>query len=476
MTDRFDSFVVFAEMRTGSNFLEVNLNAFEGVACHGEAFNPHFIGYPNSAPILGVSLKQRDRDPNALLDAVSAAPGLNGFRYFHDHDPRIFERMIADTRCAKVILTRDPLESYVSWKIAQATGQWKLTDMKRRKDAKAVFDPVDYADHVGGLRAFQNDLSRRLQVSGQAPFRLTYDDLQSLDVINGLAAFLGVSARLEKLDSSLKVQNPASLASKVINADEMAAALIARERRDLDDTPDFEPRRFANVPSYVAGDQAPLLFMPLRGGPTEQVTAWLASVEGVGPDKLQRKMSQKDLRQWKRAHKGHRSFTVLRHPVARAHHAFCNHILGNGPQVYNGIRQTLIRRYKLPLSPNGPDETYTLDDHRAAFSAFLSFLKPNLNGQTAIRVDAAWCTQAQALQGFGTLVPPDFVLREADLARDLDILARTVGCVPCDLPPGKGDVPFTLDETYTDDIETLTASAYQRDYMAFGFDRWRQAA
>ena len=54
MNDKFDSFVVFAEMRTGSNFLEANLNAFAGIACHGEAFNPFFMGYPKSEPILGV--------------------------------------------------------------------------------------------------------------------------------------------------------------------------------------------------------------------------------------------------------------------------------------------------------------------------------------------------------------------------------------------------------------------------------------
>ena len=44
MSGSFTSFVVLAEMRTGSNFLEANLNALEGVTCHGEAFNPHFIG------------------------------------------------------------------------------------------------------------------------------------------------------------------------------------------------------------------------------------------------------------------------------------------------------------------------------------------------------------------------------------------------------------------------------------------------
>ncbi len=57
----FDYFVVFAEMRTGSNFLEANLNAFAGLTCHGEAFNPHFIGYPNSGGDCWV-LTQAERD------------------------------------------------------------------------------------------------------------------------------------------------------------------------------------------------------------------------------------------------------------------------------------------------------------------------------------------------------------------------------------------------------------------------------
>ena len=81
----FDSFVVFAEMRTGSNFLEANLNALDGVTCHGEAFNPHFIGYPNRDDILGVTMATRDADPDRLLAAIRAEAGLSGFRYFNDH-------------------------------------------------------------------------------------------------------------------------------------------------------------------------------------------------------------------------------------------------------------------------------------------------------------------------------------------------------------------------------------------------------
>ena len=61
MKNIFSSFVVLAEMRTGSNFLEANLNALEGVFCRGEAFNPAFIGYPNSEEILGISQSSATR-------------------------------------------------------------------------------------------------------------------------------------------------------------------------------------------------------------------------------------------------------------------------------------------------------------------------------------------------------------------------------------------------------------------------------
>ena len=120
---KFDYFIVFAEMRTGSNFLEANLNAFDGIECHGEAFNPHFIGYPNKDNILGVSQAQRDANANHLIDTIKAhSDGLGGFRYFHDHDPRVLDIALSDPRCAKIVLTRNPVDSYVSWKIAHQIG------------------------------------------------------------------------------------------------------------------------------------------------------------------------------------------------------------------------------------------------------------------------------------------------------------------------------------------------------------------
>ncbi|MFG6569772.1 nodulation protein NodH [Sulfitobacter sp. 1A13679] len=475
MRDKFDSFVVFAEMRTGSNFLEANLNAFAGIACHGEAFNPFFMGYPKSEPILGVDQATRDENPKKLLAAIRGQQdALGGFRYFHDHDPRVFDEIVEDQRCAKIVLTRNPVESYVSWKIAQATGQWKLTDMKAQKVAQAVFDADEFSAHLDALQQFQITLLNRLQTSGQTAFYVAYEDLQSVEVMNGLARYLGVDEQLEGLDKNLKKQNPSPISAKVSNYDEMLEALARLDRFDLTRTPNFEPRRGPNVPSYVAAATSGLIYLPIKSGPQDQVLDWLAALDGVPREALREKMSQKELRQWKRKMRGHRGFTVLRHPALRAHDAFCRHILTTGEGSYRQLRNTLMRRYKVPLPKDGPDAEYDRDAHRAAFVAFLKFLKGNLAGQTSIRVDAAWCSQAQAIAGFGAFCLPDRILREEELASELPALAAgqghaTVPAVPQMVEPG----PFTLGDIYDDEIEALTAEAYQKDYMTFGFSRWR---
>ncbi len=472
---KFRSFVIFAEMRTGSNFLEANLNAFEGINCNGEAFNPHFMGYPKNEPILGIDLKTRDADPKVLLAAIrNNTDRLHGFRYFHDHDPRVFDPIMDDETCAKVILTRNPVESYVSWKIAQETGQWKLTDVKAHKVAQAKFDPREFATHLEALQAFQITLLNRLQTSGQTAFYVAYEDLQSVEVMNGLAKYLGVDEKLEALDKSLKKQNPSPVSAKVSNYDEMMKSLAQLDRFDLTRTPNFEPRRGPNVPSYIAAPESALLYLPLRSGPQAQVMRWLAALDGGTRSDLHTKMTQKDLRQWKRKHTGHRSFTVLRHPVQRAHEAFCRHVLPIDKGSYVQLRATMIRRYKMPLPENGPDHTYDLAAHRTAFAAFLTFLKGNLSGQTAIRVDPAWCTQAQAIMGFGEICLPDRIIREEDLARELPDLAKAVG--KADVPPVPDvpdDQPFRLDQIYDAEIEKLAQDAYQRDYVTFGFGSWR---
>ncbi|MEL6958439.1 MAG: sulfotransferase family 2 domain-containing protein [Pseudomonadota bacterium] len=468
--DRFDHFVVFAEMRTGSNFLETNINAFNGLTCHGEAFNPSFISYPNRTETLGLSKEDRDADPFALLARMKDAEGLNGFRYFNNHDSRILDTILSDTRCAKIILTRNPIDSYVSWKIAKSTGQWKLTDVKRQRVKDITFDADEFEAHLTKTQTFQLKILSTLQRTGQTAFYIGYDDLRDVDVMNGLAAFLECDDQLKGLDTSLKKQNPSALEDKVTNFEEMERALLHLDRFDLNRTPNFEPRRGPSVPTYVACATAPLLFLPLRGGPVDLVQDWMAGLDDVSADALITGFTQKGLRQWKDDRPGHRAFTVVRHPVARAHATFCHRILNSGDGSFAEIRKILRNQFKLPLPGTYPDPAYTEGTHHEAFLGFLRFAKANLSGQTSLRTDPHWATQAQTLQGFADFALPDHVLREDRLADDLAILAAQVGRDEMPEVPVHTD-PYAslLGSIYSPDIEAAVRDAYQRDYTAFGF-------
>lgn len=460
---KFTSFVVLADMRTGSNFLEANLNALDGVSCLGELFNPFFIAYPNREEVLGMTLDARDTDPFGMLSRVRAQPGLAGFRLFHDHDARAYDAVMDDPDCAKIVLTRNPAESYVSLKIARATGQWKLTNTKKARREVVRFERTEFLSHVQALQGFQIDILNRLQRSGQTAFYIAYEDLQDVSVLNGLAQWLGVAGRLKSLDGSLKRQNPQALADKVSNADDMRTAMSELDLFDVTRTPNFEPRRGAVAPSYVAAAGSGLLYQPIRSGPETAVRAWLQALDDGA---VQEGFTQASLRQWRRQHKAHRSFTVLRHPVARAHAAFCDLIVPEDTP-YQDLRRQLERHQAVVLPKEGEDT------HAEGFKSFLRFLERNLSGQTAIRIDPHWTSQSVVIEGFGALSPPDILIREEELESALALLVASIGGSAMPAVPKITDPHADrLTQIYDGEIEKLCRAAYARDYHRFGFARW----
>ena len=454
-------------MRTGSNFLEANLNMLPGVACLGEVFNPHFIGKKDQVEMFGVDLALREQDPRVLLRRLrDKTPGLPGFRYFHDHDPRILPDLLDDPACAKIILTRNPVESYVSWKIAQATGQWKLTNAKNLKTAQARFDGAEFEAHMESLQAFQIRLMHGLQTSGQTAFYIDYDDIQDLAVLNGLAAWLGVDARLDAPDDKLKKQNPEEIGEKVTNPAEMEVALARLDRFNLARTPNFEPRRPPAIPSFIAVEAAGLLYMPVRSGPEAHVQAWMVR---LGRGALVGDFVQKTLRLWKKANPGHRSFTVIRHPLLRAHQAFLTQIVSGKLAEH---RASLIRSQKADLPPPG-QPFLDLAQHRDSFAAFLRFAKLSVSGQAGQRVAPHWASQTAVLQGFAGFQGPDFVFREDRMAEGLAFLAAELALE--DAPPAPQDhaAMAALEEVWQPSLEDVAQDAYARDYMGFGFGPWK---
>ena len=475
MSARFDSFVLFAEMRTGSNFLENNLNKIDGLQCHGEVFNPRFMAYPKTKEFLGHSRAERDIHPDKILEAIKTqSDGLGGFRFFHDHHPSVVHLVLDDPRCAKIILTRNPLDSYVSWRIAEATDQWVLTHPGDRIAQKARFDRTEFATHLEAIHQFQIRLLNGLQTRGQTAFYVSYEDIQNPDVINGIAQFLGIEGRLDGLDQTLKRQNPGTLDTKVDNYGQMEADLKTFDWLNLTRTPNFEPRRAPNVPSYFTAAQSPVLYMPMPSGPDWSVKGWLAALDGVERSELLRNFTQKTLRRWKSEHKPHRSFTVVRHPVVRAYQTFCERILFKyRPGSYRRMRHILIDAYHIDMPREGPGDDWTKDDQRSAFLQFLNFARASLRGQTALRVDSTWGTQAQQLSGFAEFAQPDVVMREETLAEDLSGLCDRLGLTFPGAPDPQGPEAISLDEIYDDEVEDMVRDVYQRDYMMFGYERYK---
>jgi len=476
---KFDAFVMFAEMRTGSNYLEASLNALPDLTCHGEVYNPTFMGNHKTFEMFGYDMQRRETDPIGLIKAmISQTDGLPGFRLFHDHDDRVVEHVLPDPRIAKIILTRNPLESYVSRKIASATGQWRLNDLKHHRSAQITFDPGEFAQLLERLQAFQQRIQRGLQVTGQAAFYIRYEDINDPEVLNGLAAFLGSDHQVEAASDKLKKQNPSDLNEKVENYDQMVAELRRLDRFDLGQTPNFEPPRRAAATGYVLHPKAGLMFMPVKGGPVEAVLDWMAAIDDVGRDALITGLSQKELRQWMKANPGYRSFGVLRHPLVRAHAVFNTHILPTGQDAFQEMREVIRTRYGVPLPKDPSNTSYDATAHRSAFEAFLTFLKGNLAGQTSLRIDQAWATQTAIFQGVAQFTLPHRLLHEDAMQTLLPELAAEVGRVAPSIAANPENNGFPLADIYDGKLEEACIKAYRRDYLTFGFPRWnrRQAA
>jgi hypothetical protein len=162
---------------------------------------------------------------------------------------------------------------------------------------------------------------------------------------------------------------------------------------------------------------------------------------------------------------GHRSFTVVTHPLERAYVAFRDRILATGPDSFSDIRAVLEGRYGLDL----PEEGVAAADSarlRAAFLGYLAFVKANLAGQTSVRVPAAWASQAVLVRALAEVVPPDMILRSETAAEDIGRLWPGLAPLAPQVPPPG------LAEIYDAGMEEAARAAYPRDYMTFGYGAW----
>ena len=215
----------------------------------------------------------------------------------------------------------------------------------------------------------------------------------------------------------------------------------------------------------------PLVYMPIRGAGVDPAPNWMKSID---PDrKIHSGMTQKELRRWKRSKPGHRSFTILRHPLPRAYDAFNRFIVPTDQEGYADIRTALTSRYGVALPEGQASVDWSIEQHATAFLGFLKFLSANLSGQTSLRVDNTWASQATLLGAIAQFSVPDRVIREEQMHTDLVQLASEIG-VNVETPrfDFAAPSPYPLKRIADDKINDACEKAYRRDYLMYGFRRW----
>ncbi|PIB26608.1 hypothetical protein BFP76_12000 [Amylibacter kogurei] len=478
---KFKYFILLAEMRTGSNLFESHINGFDELSCHGELFNPGFVGYPLKESVVEMDLKTRERDPFLLLRNLveTVSDTLPGFRLFSEHDQRVLDFCLEDDECAKIILTRNPVDSFVSQKIAEQTDQWKMGDLHKRKKAVVEFDADEFKSFVAKRDANTDHIEKTLQTSGQSAFRLKYEDLNDLDVMNGVARFIGARKMQKTLSQKMARQNPEPLSQKVSNFDEMMQSIATMDFASLREASLSGAKYQLDVKQFYCGDTSPLLYFPIGNCQRDQVLKWMKMHDAS----VSNNQNKAVLNEWLKSRNIRSVFSVLDHPVDRAYKAFYDHIFLNGASVFPWIRKNLIQYYDAPLPSdeqmeNASRETllgdgYSADQHAKAFACFLKYLKGNLNGQTRARIDPCWASQFSVLAGLSEWVQPDVIVTPDQLAISMAFIESKLGLKPIGLPdPDQPDQMFTLAEIYDAKIEKLTRAAYQIDYNRFGFKDW----
>jgi len=469
--DRFRYFAIFGAMRTGSNLLERNLNQFENITCHGELFNPGFIGKAGQESYLGIDLDEREKTPDRLIRKIinKSDDALPGFRIFQGHDPRIFQSCLSDPDCAKIILRRRPLDSYISLKIAKATDQWMLGNAPKRRTAIVTYNGAEYRDYLTRLGAYDAALRQGLQLAGQTAFEIRYEDLKSPDAMNGLAAFLGLSEQRGTFDEKIKRQNPEPLREKVANFDEMMADLGALGVDAIQTERAPETEKGLGARDLITCTKTPLLFAPIPGVDSQPTLDMMAQFDGCACSDLKTGMNQRELAKWLDEAPDLHAISVIDHPLDRAYRVFMTHIFPPEGALFPKIRRRLKKQFDVPL-PDSLDG-WSSAEQASSFEQFLVFLKSNLAGQTSIRIDPIWEAQHKLLAGLFSVQPIARVIRSTDFESEALRLAQLLQKPAPTLtrPPAKG---IGLPQIYSNRLENLARAAYAKDYRMFGFKDW----
>lgn len=393
-------FVILGAMRTGSNLLEKTLEALGDTACFGEAFNPSFIGGPFKEDVLGWTTAARDKNPLEFLAAMRASDPtkIAGFRLFNAHNDDILNHVLTDPACRRIVLRRDPVESYVSLKIARETGQWMLKNPLRRKLTRVLFDPVEFEEYREEIETHYRAIYSKMKKAGSLALHVDYADLLKPRFVARIIKHIGSVGAPPKEDVILR-QNPESLTEKVINHAEMFSYLGREPEKPEHNAPVglqsiLFPRNDAFALAAIPGPgfEAAISMM-------HRMDQRLAGVAALPHGRMLGMASRGELYSTCRSSdevSGRAVFALVCHPLRRLHRLFETEMFGAARRfsTIRGVLKDRLGYMPTPRMVGGPDCALGVDGHREAFLVFLSLVEEAEKREGSLLMQSEWCSQA----------------------------------------------------------------------------------
>lgn len=251
----FNQFVLLTNTRTKSNLLISQLEQHEAVDCHGEVFTKkqiHTSGKGIAPEKLGLKhendLVGRDANPVLFTRRLLSSPLTEktqaiGFKLMPlSQSPGVLEFVKKEKRIKKIILVRNMLYSFTSFKIAKKTQQWILKEEQNKVSAKIDFDLSHFLNYAEKVENLYQDLIAELASKKQEYKVVFAEDLLDLDTFNEILEFIGVEPVTTIPNSVIYPQNPIDLRDRVRNYEEMVAGLSTTKYKSLLDG-DYVPDR-----------------------------------------------------------------------------------------------------------------------------------------------------------------------------------------------------------------------------------------
>jgi hypothetical protein len=231
-------FCIFAQRRTGSNFLVSLLGSHNDINCYGEIFRNHF-DVTKKLPFINdiyIESDYRINNPGSFLSEIEKRSPQPfeawGFKLMKNQIGNNLSVLLKENFSNFFIIKRDNfLAQYSSEEIAKITGQGVAGRFATVKSAKVIFNEKKYVQFETRVKREYSEIKSVLSNFTVPTLEIEYKELQSSRISTNLCEFLGLSP--QELVSFHKKRNTSNILDRFENID------VVREFLDANNCTDF---------------------------------------------------------------------------------------------------------------------------------------------------------------------------------------------------------------------------------------------